>query len=316
MSDPGPASAGRPIIAAVLVSCSKRKTISAPASGRAVSLPRLNQKELETAWLERVRSLPPVISAGALYDGRGVRFAKETASTLGAPLYVVSAGLGLVHESRLVPAYGITLSGGGAESVRPRVLGRFNAVAWWRGVSSGPYSSAFGDMFTQPGLVLVAISRPYAEMLAPALDGLPDADAARVRILGVKLDQLLPSRVARCVLRYDDRLDSLFPGTRTDFATRALVHFASEGLSELPDGDIEAHQDWVQRALESGYSPDRSERPRMNDAEIIAIIERYLPQTKGVGRLLRVLRDEEQVACEQARFSRLYRAAVERSAAK
>jgi hypothetical protein len=54
----------------------------------------------------------------------------------------------------------------------------------------------------------------------------------------------------------------------------------------------------------------------MNDFEILAIIERYLPETTGVGRLLRVLRDEEHVACEQARFSRLYRIAIERSAAK
>ena len=94
------------------------------------------------------------------------------------------------------------------------------------------------------------------------------------------------------------------------------AHFAIKGLPVLPDGDVETHQDWVQRALESGHPPCRFERPRMNDFEILAIIERYLPQTTGVGRLLRVLRDEEHVACEQARFSRLYRIAIERSAAK
>lgn len=44
----------------------------------------------------------------------------------------------------------------------------------------------------------------------------------------------------------------------------------------------------------------------------MAVIERHLGSTQGIGRLLRVLRDEEEIACEQARFTRLYRATLAR----
>lgn len=235
-------------VAAVLAPCSALKSIPAPKSTRASSLPVSDQRSLEENWLQRLRAARSVTSAASLYEGRGFRMSQQAALALGAPIYVISAGLGLVHEGKQVPSYGITVSGTGPEGVRTRVQGRFDPAAWWRAVSSGPFSIPLWDAFSRPGLVLVAMSRPYAEMLVPELERLSSSDVVRVRIMGVKPD-LLPSRLAPCVLRYDDRMDLLHPGTKIDFAARVLLHFANEGLAAEPDGDIEAHQDWVQRAL-------------------------------------------------------------------
>ena len=46
--------------------------------------------------------------------------------------------------------------------------------------------------------------------------------------------------------------------------------------------------------------------------KFFGLILARLRSQSGIARVLRALRDEEGVACEQARFSRLYRAAVDR----
>jgi hypothetical protein len=164
------------------------------------------------------------------------------------------------------------------------------------------------DVFSSEtsALVVMALSQPYARMLASSLDALPSSAIARLRILGANLCPILPARLSRSVLPYDERLHGILPGTRSDFAQRALFHFVSSGLVKKPAGDAAVHRDWVLNALSRKKAPVKKQRERLRDEDILALIERHLPRTTGVGRMLRVLRDHEGVACEQARFSRLY----------
>jgi hypothetical protein len=289
------------------------------AEARAVSLTKLRQSELETAWLVRLTTLTACCPAAALYAGRGFHLARRAAETAGAPLYIISAGLGLVVGDRPVPAYGVTVSGRGPDAIALRAVGRFDPVSWWRAVSRGPFATPLTDMLgatsSTSGPVLVALTHPYARMVASVLEELPDDKLAHLRIIGLKLDNVLPGRLQRAVLPYDERFDSMMPGTRSDFPQRALLHFVTKGLAAYPSADANYHRDWVRSTLAPHDAPSRPNRARVSDEGITDLIERHLPTTRCVGRLLRTLRDEEGIACEQARFTRLYRAALARAVA-
>lgn len=302
----------RGAIHALLVPCSSRKKVRPGMGARAVSFPISDQSCLETAWIERLNSLPIACRADHLYGGRGFQLALRASQISEAPLYAISAGLGLVAIEHSIPAYGLTVSGKGPESIAARINDHFDPESWWSAVSRGPYSTPMTHIFSSGAskCVIVALSRSYARMLASSLDALPNSAIARLRIVGANLGPILPSRLSPSLLPYDERLQVILPGTRSDFAQRALLHFVSSGLDVHPEGDAATHHGWVVSALSGKKAPVRRQRERLRDEDILALIQQHLPRTTGIGRLLRVLRDREGVACEQARFSRLYREAT------
>lgn len=299
-----------PLSAALLVPCSGRKLVQPLPKGRAVSLPVSNQEDLETAWQGQLAALSTVRIAEALYAGRGFQLARQAAAAARAPMFVVSAGLGLVSANRKIPSYGVTVANRGPESVSSRTLDLFDPVRWWDSVSRGPFSTPIlGVVGTSSLPVLIALSQSYGQMLGPMLESLPDVHLRRLRIFGLNLQQALPRRLHGQILPYDERLESLLPGTRADFTQRAMFHFASQALAGSSTESVEAHSDWVRAALSGHRAPIRPQRPRLSDLEIIEVIKRRMDFEPGAGGMLRALRHSEGVACEQARFSRLYRTA-------
>jgi len=138
---------------------------------------------------------------------------------------------------------------------------------------------------------------------------------SRLRIFGASLSATLPAALRPSLAPYDARLDSILPGTRADFSQRALIHFVNSVAAKRTSQDRAADFAAVESALESAVAPDRMRRPRRTDEEILQLISARLPSQSGIARILRALRDEEAVACEQSRFSRLYRTAVYRRTA-
>lgn len=300
-------------VAAIIVPCTSRKFHRPTADGSAVSLTCGSQESVQTAWLERLTHLPAAHTPRALYGGRGFQLSCRAAEVAGAPLFIVSAGLGLVADETRIPAYGLTISNNGDESIARRInSGGFSPINWWRAVTQGPCSQALSEIFKTPDErpIIFALTHPYAEMISDDLATLSDAQVARLRIIGLSIKSALPLRLRANLLPYDERLQQIIPGTRSDFAQRALYHFVSSGLKELPQGSINSHQAWVSAALATHRLPDRIKRAQMTDAEIIALIGEHLSEGFGVGKMLRKFRDEKGIACEQARFSRLYRLAV------
>lgn len=295
----------------VITTCTFRKKARPQLGSTPASLPINPQDIVQAAWIERVRSLPADTAAGVLYAGRGFSLAARAAKVAKTNLYVLSAGLGLVPADRRVPLYGLTVSAGHSESVAARVTGDFDPAAWFSGLLSSPLSDQWIDAIgPTSGRILVALTRPYAQMVGDSLSALgPDA-LARLRIFGVSLASVLPTALHPALAPYDTRLDAIFPGTRADFSQRALHHFVElvSGAGERDrDGDYAA----VAGALDKLIEPSRPCRLRRTDAEILEMIGVRLQSQLGVARILRALRDEEGVACEQSRFSRLYRAALE-----
>lgn len=260
--------------------------------------------------MSRIGSLPADAAAGALYAGRGFGLAAQAARLSSAKLYILSAGLGLVAADRQVPTYGLTVSPGHADSVAARITGTFDPAAWFSGLLSSPFSDQWADAIGQgPSRILVALTRPYAQMVGESLSALGPQTLKRLRIFGVSLHSALPSKLHPAIAPYDARLDGIFPGTRADFSQRALRHFAQLVAGRREQGR-DADYSAVAAALGEAIAPTRMHRPRRTDAEISELIRARLQSQSGIARILRALRDDEGVACEQARFSRLYRAAI------
>ena len=298
---------------AIIVPCASRKSIPPRADARAQSLPKSRQAALQIAWLDQLSDLPRVVSADALYGGRGFGLATKTAAALGVPLYIISAGLGLVPGSTIVPSYGITVAGRGDDAVARRVIGRFSPEAWWNAVTHGPYSSPLVGVFAGDGLVLAALSQPYARMIGADLAALPEACLSRLRICGLNIAAHLPACVRSVVLPYDERLHGIIPGTRTDFAQRALFHFSTQILVHHPTASSPEHARCVKAALKGKKAVTTVDRARLSDDRIIdAIAQRLDAGEAGIQRTLRALRHEDGIGCEQARFSRLYKHAESR----
>ena len=312
---PNRAVLGKP--AAILVPCSSLKSASPSREAQAVSLPRDSQEQVETAWLRTLADLRPAHRASDLYRGRGFRLALNLAGESEAELYIVSAGLGLVPADRSIPAYGLTLSGTGPDSIAARIKGRFDPSAWWGTIGRGPFASPLHAVFKsgRAGVVIAALSHGYARLVGSALAELPKNDVVRLRIVGSGLRSVLPESLWPYFIPYDDRVTEYVPGIRGDLAQRALTHFLRECLPELPDADAAAHAKWVETALGQMTAPAMPQRRRCADATVLEVIHQYLGSGMTIARLLRVLRDQKGMACEQARFARLFRLATSRRAA-
>ena len=119
----------------------------------------------------------------------------------------------------------------------------------------------------------------------------------------------MPGHLVNCVMPYDDRLESVrsYAGTQSDFAQRALRHFVETlGAASLPLGEARS---MVSAALAHRPRKLRSMRKRMSDDEIRQVLTAQWAQHEGRStRLLRYLRDEACISCEQKRFSRLWQA--------
>lgn len=295
----------------VITTCSHRKFIKPSRAATASALSRGTQQVVAAQWLAKTEGLRRSGPADAVYAGRAFGLARKTADELAARFYILSAGLGIVPASRSIPAYGLTVTGGHEHSVSRKILGTFNSTEWFSSLLASVYSDGWGDVAgRKSGRILVALSRPYAEMVGASLAKAPPKMLGRLRIFGASLESALPASLHGAIAPYDERLNKILPGTRTDFAQRAMLHFA-RAVTAKPSKDREDDFAVVRSALKNHKFPRQIRRPRMTDEEILAVIKKRLQMQSGATQMLVALRHEEGIACEQSRFGRLYRVAAE-----
>lgn len=299
---------------AIVTICASQKRFKPGPSSTPAALAAAPQAALASTWIDLIGAAPPVATATELYGGRAFGLARDLAAATGTSLFVMSAGCGLVPGSRKVPAYSLTVARQGPDSIQGKAVGSFDSATWFEALTSGRYSVTWRDIFSEgAGRVLVALTKPYAEMATPALAKLPAGDLRRLRLFGAGLDGFVPNSLKPYLLPYDDRLDTLFPGTRSDFAQRALVHFARN--VDVAEGDYASDAARVRALLAATKAPSRPERRTATDEALLTLIRARLSPRVSASRLLRQLRDEDQMACEQGRFVRLFRQAQTEGAA-
>lgn len=303
-------------IGVVVTTCSLRKTLRPTSDATAATLCAGHQKKVETAWLNRVGNLSTHLPAMEFYAGRGFGLAAEAARLADAKLYILSAGLGLVPARRRIPVYGLTVTEGHEDSVPEKVSGEFDAAGWFSRMLSSPHSDQWADAAKSgSGRILIALSRPYAAMVGGSLSALPTRTLTRLRIFGASLESVLPASLHPTIVPYDERLNSILPGTRSDFSQRAMFHFVrSIAIKSSPDREADFAA--VFAALGRLRFPHRPRRPRRTDDEIVSLISGRLRSESGSAKMLAALRNDEGIACEQSRFRRLYRIAVGKKATR
>lgn len=262
-------------------------------------------------WTNAVRNSRSLRQAQDVYMGRGFVEARRTAAALRSPLYIVSAGLGVVGAADMIPSYDLTVSGG-TNSLRPMLvhLGA-EPSDWWAALTTelGKERTlrALLDRHRESNLLL-AMPGSYLALIAKELTSLKRSQIDRLRIITSSYGQaLLPSNAGHVALPYDERLEgSPYAGTRVDFAQRALRHFV-----EVLNGrelSAEMARSAVAEAMRKLKRPTGPEREKKSDVEILDLLRKNWIRFDGAStHLLRYLRDEAMVACEQSRFRDLWR---------
>jgi hypothetical protein len=270
--------------------------------------------ELARTWLDALmRRSEGAVPAIELYAGRAFSDAKAVTASVGGRLAVVSAGLGLVDGYERAPLYELTVADGPG-SVTPRLasLGA-SSKAWWRAVnvarSGDPCPLArrlTGGLYTA---ILVALPANYMELIGEDLEAIPGSARSALRIFTSHAGRdKVPELLRPNVLPYDERLDgegSPRQGTRVDFPQRAMRHYV-EDLDALGLPLAEGCNRVV-TALSRLVRPSVPVRRRATDEELLELLRLNWTAYHGQSsKLLRFLRDEARVACEQSRFRVLW----------
>ncbi len=291
----------------IITACTNKKRHICPPDTAARNLPYGSLEDVVSEWKRRVASVSIATPAQNLYSGRAFSLSKVTADLLGAQLYVISAGLGFVRPDDLVAPYDLTVSPGSPDFVLSHVSPPVSSAAWWAQLVDD--NIIHSSLRSNAGLILIALSSTYLEMVEPILEKLADDELKRLRIFTGSKKLPLTRRIATSVVPYDERLDgpeSPFRGTKIDFASRALWHFAETVLLRYPRSSFSKQAKLVETSLGGYGTPKRGSGSRCSDPEIKNLLRQHWESANGSStKLLRVFRDELSIACEQKRFSRL-----------
>ena len=257
----------------VLTSCTNRKRLAPNGKLIAGSLPLGSLTSVAASWRNRLRSANHRVPAEELYCGRAFREAEAAAHQARAGFFVVSAGLGLVPASTLVPSYSLTITPGSPDNVFSRIIALQEPAQWWGELArSSPYGISLANAFGRhKGLIMIALPAAYLDMIAGELLALPRSTHSRFRIFTLSPPSSVPQCLRPYILPYDSRFDGAdapVPGTRSDFAQRSLAHFVSTVLPLLPRGDVQDHAEAVERLLSGLRRQQTPVRLKRSDAEI------------------------------------------------
>lgn len=288
----------------IVTSCTQRK-----AGRERVDLDRLPEAtsllRLAQTWRGVVGKADANMPARNLYQGRSIVDTAAVAAILETTWYVVSAGLGLVRSDLPVPAYECTVAAGSELHRRLRALD-CSAAGWWNALTyahQAPLSRLIAGAPT-----LLALPSSYLRMVQDDLTQVMPSRARYLRIFTSAAGaQCVPDHLKGCVMPYDGRLESVrgFAGTQSDFAQRALRHFVEILQATLMP--LEKARDAVSTSLAHRRRRPRSVGQRMTDDEIRRVLRSQWRRHSGRStKLLRYLRDEARISCEQKRFSRLW----------
>lgn len=264
-------------------------------------------------WLDCLKNAQGENLAREIYCGRSFREAEASANSLNCPLYVVSAGLGIVSSEQPIPAYDLTVSSGTTHSIFNKFSEKTTTNTWWSSIIKlNPFGCSLIDTLERhpEGIILIALSGPYIKLLQDELLKISVHTQQRLRFFGKRLDSALPASLNGNWMPYDDRLDSAGPGysgTQTDFSQRALRHFVTEVLVNQADEDANTHRSMVLNLLAPLGRRETPKRKRLSDQEIGNTIRNNWANGKGQSStLLKIIRRDLGIACEQSRFQDIY----------
>jgi hypothetical protein len=304
----------------LITTCTSRKRKQVPPSLQASSLREGSQRSVLNEWCHRLSANAAFDTASAIYCGRAFREAFLATREVSGDLWIISAGIGLVSEKAMIPSYSITIGDSGSDSILRKIKGeKFSPAKWWAGITAfhgSPNPMCRLIIHNPSKLFVIALSQAYAGLVQQDILSLSDHDLHRVRLIGLALHPVVDSRLQKVVMPYDERLDGpggTNSGTRSDFAQRAMRHFVTEVLTPSNFNDLQLQIQFVSKTLSCRNYRQVPKRKRVSDQAIMDLILKnwhsFSPCSSS--RMLRMIRDDEKIACEQSRFKELYRLAKE-----
>jgi hypothetical protein len=267
-------------------------------------------RDVARAWVKHLERWDRRVIAGDFYVGRAFLNAQKTSEDLSAPLLILSAGLGLISSKDLIPTYDLTVSSGDNNVLKRFDLTNPQSSDWWQALNNeiGNPKPLKSLVDSSPNKIFfIALPSTYLGMVAPELNELSIDQISKLRIFTSELGRAyLSDCLLKQVIPYDDRLETTrFAGTRSDFPQRALRHFVSElnadGLS------LDEAKTLVLKCMSLLKKRISPRREKKSDEEICTLLNLYWGTCGGKSNtLLRYLRDEKGIACEQSRFRRLW----------
>jgi hypothetical protein len=296
----------------LLTNCTSRKRRPAMPELMARTLPKGDLIATSEEWVSRLEVAKYRFVASHLYCGRAVTETLKAAQAVGAEVAFLSAGLGIVQQYQQVPSYSLAASSGYPDSVCDRITDTYDAASWWGALASALGTERPLARFIETSgssLTLVAMPASYLEMVARDLADLPSKTLKTVRIMGPRRRQEIDARLQDNWLPYDGRLDSPksgLNGTASDFPHRALGHFVSNILPLNAGRSSQCHVDAVETALSEFEAYVRPRGQNTSDDDVISAISTVWKKHGGRrASILKELRSELNIACEQSRFRKL-----------
>ncbi len=302
----------------IITNCTNRKRLGGLAPLELCTSHSQSLTVVTATWIQQVKARTASRPAESLYTGRSVQDAKWVARQLDAKLMFASTGMGLIASEHPCPPYNLTVAAA-PDSIRPWLskIG-LHPSDWWDAINSHwhrPNPIATLARRTDIKHILVALSASYIDLVANDLGQIGPADRLKMRFFtsrpGVKC---LPEQFHSLAMPYDERLESShLAGTRTDFPQRAMRHFVE--LVVTPTNSPNADYQAVAKAMSALTTMDTVKRRRVSDEEVKTLLNEAWDAHQGSStRLLRYLRDNALVACEQSRFRGLWLELQERNA--
>ena len=298
----------------IVTCCTNRKRTTNSAALEVASISPDSTKNVAKEWMNHVRESTGIRRAFETYVGRGFSEAQACKALTKGRLFIVSAGLGLIEDHTDIPTYNLTITSSPA-NVASRIVGeQFSRRLWWAEICGlGLYQSGISGLInaTPTELCCIALPSPYLDMVAEDLRRVSVHAVQNVRVFSSEDGKrTLPPALVPSWMPYDVRLDgpdSPIRGTKSDFAQRAMRHFL-ENVAPKGETDPGRDAEVVLECLRPMKRPARPTRTRMTDSEITAVMRREFEKVRGLSsEMLPHLRRTLGIACEQGRFSRLFR---------
>jgi hypothetical protein len=308
----------------LVVTCASRKTRPVSAELMLRSLRALEIENRFFEWRKRLKQTAETkVLASELYAGDHWYVSQQLTSAadssgLQARLWIASAGYGLIKSTSLIAPYAATFSVGQPDSVNGGLNSGASpkkvALAWWAmlgdwvGPSPGTARQIWQLASDEPEVpLLVIVSDAYftaiGDDLKRARKNLRSSDTLCIISAGTENADGLTENMLPC----DARLQQVVGGSLISLNVR----IARKILLEAKDCPIQASVlsgRYGEFLSSLGVDVMKRDRKRLNDPEIREYISNQLKADPGIkpSPLLQRLRDEG-FACEQSRFSSIYR---------
>lgn len=298
----------------VVVTCANRKSLPIPFHLQLGEVPGSSAIERVRKWIARLADTGSALQVPAfeLYAGEhwsvARRFTDHARPGEEIRLWACSAGYGLIPaEARIMP-YHATLTPRQADSVPGDVASWWTWLSEWPGPTPEYPRSIRALVASDPTAVFMfVLSKNYLRACGDDIAAGSEHIADRNQLLIVSAGARLQGDLAAFAVPADARLQARFSGTRRALNARIGGYLLSAGIR----GKNEATAD-LARLLAAQSPIPRYDHKKQTDREILDLIAQRLSQTPmtSANRLLREFRDAG-LACEQHRFSRLYRTVAE-----